>query len=131
MRTLFRSVTYTAMHNQASRVCGVVCTHTHTNVHRQLTLPSCARCCLTWPALWVWRIPRTEFPLFIIFILFIMIQPVCFIWGMDTILQQKFMKQECYYSKGLVGNQVEVVIPKQSRSKKVVLLHRIDLLFHD
>lgn len=46
-----------------------------------------------------------------------MIQLVCFIWGTDTILQQKSMKQKCY-PKGLVGNQAEVVTSTLSRSKK-------------
>lgn len=46
-----------------------------------------------------------------------MIQLVFFIWGTDTILQQKSMKQKCY-PKGLVGNQAEVVTSTLSRSKK-------------
>lgn len=46
-----------------------------------------------------------------------MIQLVCFIWGTDTILQQKSMKQKCY-PNGLVGNQAEVVTSTLSRSKK-------------
>lgn len=105
---IFRSVTYTAMRNWAYRVLWAVCAQTHTTVHGQLTLPSCAKVCPTRPALWVWRTGHTKVPFFTIFILFIMIHLVCFIWGTDTISQQKSIRQKCYL-KGLVGNQVYVV----------------------